>query len=91
MLSYKRQEERAIFGSDFAEKAFADFALFEALWDDEKLPVYFMKMQRIYIFDEKNILPCSRILDHMAALYDVLIRLDEGLGETKGQSMTLPW
>lgn len=91
MLSYKRQEERARIGSDLAEKAFADFALFDALWDDEKLPTHFMKMQRIYIFDEKSVLPYSTILDRMGALYDVLIGLDEGLSETEGQSMTLPW
>lgn len=87
MLSYKRQEEKARIGSDLAEKPFADFVLFEALWDDERLPAHFMKMQKIYIFDERNILPYSRVLERMGDLYDVLIHLDEGLGETEEQTL----
>ena len=89
MLSYKREEEKARIGSDLAEKPFSKFKLFDALRVDKELPKCFKDMQRIYIFDKKNVLDYSEVVAQMEALYDLLICLDEGLDEEEDQSWDL--
>lgn len=79
MLAYKRLEEKGRIGSDLAEKPFSEFGLFEYIGEDAILEEQFMRMQEIYIFDDKYKLTYDEMLDRIYSLNDVLLELDEGL------------
>lgn len=76
MLEYKRREEQNRIGSDLAQKPFADFLLFNALVNDNKLQVTFSEMQRIYVFNDADIIPFSEVTTQMSKLYRILLELD---------------
>ena len=92
MLSYKRQEEGKRIGSDLAEKPFSDFLLFPSLSDDPDLQLAYEKMQRIYVFDDADMIPYGEVIDSVSSLYELLLTLDEGLEpqqEESGFSMNM--
>lgn len=79
MLAYKRAEEKERIGSDLAQKTFSDFMLFTEMCRNSKLEEAFMRMQRIYIFDENAVLSYSEVVSRLDALNGILLQLDEGL------------
>jgi hypothetical protein len=76
MLEYKRFEERNRIGSDLAQKPFTDFMLFEAIETDSKLQTFFSEMQRVYVFNDADIIPFVRVIKQMSKLYKILKGLD---------------
>lgn len=72
MLEYKRREEENRIGSDLGQKPFADFLLFKALERDTKLQVTFAEMQRIYVFNDADVIPFPEIVKQINKLYTVL-------------------
>lgn len=76
MLEYKRREGQSGIGSDLAQKPFADFLLFNALENDGKLHSTFSEMQRIYVFNDADIIPFSEVKKQMSKLYKILLGLD---------------
>lgn len=93
MLHYKRMEEQERIGSDLAQKPFSEFCLFAKMRDNPKLEAHFMKMQRIYIFDESAMLTYDEAVQRLEKLNDFLLSLDEGLdideSEDLGFKLTL--
>lgn len=83
MLAYKRKEERERIGSDLSEKPFSEFTLFDAVGTDDELAAAFSKMQKIYVFSQRDILSPVRLSESMAALNQTLLQLDEGLERTQ--------
>ena len=83
MLAYKRKEERERIGSDLSEKPFSDRSLFDAVGTDDELAAAFSKMQKIYVFSQRDILSPVRLSESMAALNQTLLQLDEGLERTQ--------
>lgn len=79
MISYKRMEERVRIGSDLPNKPFSDFTLFNNLTSDKQMKTAFLKMQDIYVFNEKDEMGYERLVDKIGSLYEVLLSLDEGL------------
>lgn len=79
MLAYKRLEERERIGSDLAEKPFSEFELFATMGENAELQHQFERMQRIYVFDKRNIRSFDTVVNQISSLYDVLLNLDEGL------------
>lgn len=79
MLHYKRMEEQERIGSDLAQKPFSEFCLFAEMRENSKLEAHFMKMQRIYIFDERAMLTYDEAVQRLEKLNDFLLSLDEGL------------
>lgn len=76
MLEYKRREEQNRIGSDLAQKPFADFLLFKALETDGKLQTTFVEMQRVYIFNDTDIIPFAEVIKQMSKLHEILQELD---------------
>ena len=76
MLEYKRREEQHRIGSDLAEKPFDEFQLFKALENDTKLQATFAEMQRVYVFNDTDIIPYAEVIRQMSKLYEVLQGLD---------------
>ncbi|NJD02247.1 MAG: nucleotidyl transferase AbiEii/AbiGii toxin family protein [Ruminiclostridium sp.] len=79
MLEYKRREEQNRIGSDLAQKSFADFWLFKALESDAKLQATFAEMQRIYVFNDADVIPFTEVKKQMIKLYKVLQEIDRKL------------
>ena len=79
MLTYKRAEEKERMGSDLAQKPFSDFTLFVEMRRNSKLEEDFMKMQRIYIFDENDVMAYSEVVNRLDILNGILLQLDERL------------
>ena len=76
MLEYKRREEQNRIGSDLAQKPFADFLLFKAFETDAKLQATFAEMQRVYVFNNADIILFVDVIKQMSNLYKVLQGLD---------------
>lgn len=76
MLEYKRCEEQSRIGSDLTQKPFADFLLFKALEIDAKLQATFAEMQRVYVFNDADIIPFAEVIKQMSQLYGILRGLD---------------
>ncbi len=76
MLEYKRREEQNRIGSDLAQKSFADLLLFKALESDPKLKATFAEMERVYVFNDADIIPFAEVIKQMSKLYKVLQDLD---------------
>ncbi|MFZ7101502.1 MAG: nucleotidyl transferase AbiEii/AbiGii toxin family protein [Peptococcaceae bacterium] len=76
MLECKRREEQNRIGSDLANKSFADFLLFKAFETDAKLQVTFAEMQKVYIFNDADIIPFSEVIKQMDNLYTIMHGLD---------------
>ncbi len=76
MLEYKRREEQNRIGSDLAQKNFADFLLFKALETDTELQTTFAEMQKVYVFNNADIIPYREVIKQMNKLYEVLHGLD---------------
>lgn len=76
MLEYKRREEQNRIGSDLAQKPFEDFLLFKALETDAKLQETFAEMQRVYVFNDNDIIPFTEVIKQMHQLYEILKGLD---------------
>lgn len=89
MLHYKRMEEQERIGSDLAQKPFSEFCLFAQMRENPDLEAYFMKMQRIYIFDESAMLTYDEAVCRLEKLYDFLLNLDEDLN-IKGRIIAMP-
>jgi len=79
MLAYKRMEEMERIGSDLAQKPFSEFRLFTAMRKDQKLADQFVRMQRIYIFDENAMQPYNEVVCRLEMLNGILLQLDERL------------
>ena len=79
MLSYKRQEEEKRIGSDLSVKPFSDFSLFPSICDNPDLRLAYDKMQRIYVFDDADMIPYDEVIDRINSLYNLLLTLDEDL------------
>ncbi len=79
MLSYKRIEERERIGSDLSDKPFSEFELFGAIGSDMKLQRTFEQMQRIYVFQDEDLLAFATVQQRLTRLDDILISLDEEL------------
>lgn len=79
MLSYKRAEERVRTGSDLADKPFSQFSYLKNICSDKKLEQYFMEMQKIYVFDEKDIISFSELTAEIEQLNQLLQELNEDL------------
>ena len=79
MLSYKRMEDKERIGSDLANKPFSDFTFFNRLSSDKALNAAFMKMQEIYVFDERDKVEHEKLIEKIGSLHEVLLNLDEGL------------
>lgn len=75
MLEYKRREEQNRIGSDLAQKPFADFLLFKALETDAKLQATFAEMQRVYVFNDADIIPFEEVIKQISKLYGILQEL----------------
>ena len=75
MLEYKRREEQNRIGSDLAQKPFADFLLFKALETDAKLQATFAEMQRVYVFNDADIIPFEEVIKQMSKFYGILQEL----------------
>lgn len=78
MLAYKRKEESERIGSDLAQKPFSEFTLFTQMHNNASLKEHFVKMQRIYIFDETVAMSYEEVIAHLDALNRILLQLDEG-------------
>lgn len=76
MLDYKRREEQNRIGSDLAQKPFADFVLFKSLETDTKLQETFTGMQKVYVFNDADVIPFAEVIKQMSKLYKVLQDLD---------------
>ncbi len=76
MFEYKRREEQNRIGSDLAQKPFADFRLFKALESDAKLQATSAEMQRVYVFNDADIIPFSEVIKQMNNLYTIMQGLD---------------
>ena len=76
MLDYKRREKQNRIGSDLAQKPVADFLVFKALDNEGKLQTTFSEMQRIYVFNDADIIPFSEVKKQMSKLYKILLGLD---------------
>lgn len=79
MLEYKRREEQNRIGSDLAQKPFADFLLFKALENDHKFQATFSEMQRIYVFNDADIILFSEVITQIGKLNKILPRLERNL------------
>ncbi len=79
MLFYKRLEEKERKGSNLSNIPFEKFTLFAQLQDNEQLKNHFMKMQNIYVFDEKDIFTYEELVKNMMFLNEVLLILNEEL------------
>lgn len=79
MISYKRLEDIERKGSNLSNMPFEKFTLFSSIAEDEKLKNHFIKMQSIYVFDEKDMFEYEEIVKSMFELNEVLLTLDEGL------------
>jgi len=79
MLEYKRREEQNRIGSDLAQKPFADFLLFKSLENDHKFQATFSEMQRIYVFNDADIILFSEVITQIDKLNKILPRLDRNL------------
>ena len=82
MLAYKRREERVRIGSDLADKPFSEFCLFSHFREDAELLKAFMKMQRVYVFSEEDILEPGTMFHCLEGLKAILFELKEGLEST---------
>lgn len=78
MLEYKRREELSRIGSDLAEKPFADFEFFKAIQNDDQIRTTFTDMQRIYVFNDVDMIPFSEVTRQMGKLYEILLELEKG-------------
>ncbi len=76
MLEYKRREEQSRIGSDLAQKPFAVFLMFNALENDGKIHSTFSEMQRIYVFNDADIILFSEVKKQMSKLYKILLGLE---------------
>ncbi len=76
MLEYKRREEQNRIGSNLAQKPFADFLLFKAIESDAKLQATFAEMQRVYVFNNTDIIPFAAVIKQIGKLYEILQGLD---------------
>lgn len=86
MLSYKRIEERERIGSDLAEKPFADFKVFDAMCSNIKLQSIFSQMQKIYVFQEEDMLSFAVAQQRLSKLYNILILLDKNSTSEAGHT-----
>ena len=76
MLEYKRREENSRIGSDLAEKPFSRFKLFKAIGSDSELEGTFAEMQRIYVFNDADIITYEDVKRGMNRLNGILLALD---------------
>ena len=65
--------------ANFQKKPFEEFTLFSDIREDENLKNHFIKMQKIYVFDEKDMFEYEKMVKSMVELNEVLLTLDEGL------------
>jgi len=61
LIGLKRREESQRDGSDLENKAIGQFSYFQSAMDDEELLKEFSRMQKNYVFDEKDIIPMSEL------------------------------
>lgn len=79
MISYKRNEERERIGSDLSDKPFSEFKLFDAIDTDMEFQKAFEQMQRIYVFQNDDMLDFGAVTRSISRLYEILLSLDEKL------------
>jgi len=68
MMSYKRREEKARFGSDLSKKPISDFMVFEELEGNKALRDEFIIMQNIYVFDKADRLDFIAVLQALSRI-----------------------
>ncbi len=72
MSGYKRLEETRRAGSDLADKKYSDFKIFTEISDNKSLRDAYQKMQRNYIFSEKDLISFEFIINRWKNLYNIL-------------------
>ncbi len=77
MIGYKRLEETRRIGSDLADKPFQDYRIFNGLAANPSFAVDFQKMQRNYVFNEKDVLTLEYVQDQWQRLRNSLYALDD--------------
>lgn len=78
MLQYKRREELSRIGSDLAEKSFKDFQFFKAFDSDVILRNAFREMQRVYVFNDADIISFEEGVREINKIHKVLLTLEFG-------------
>ena len=61
LIGLKRREELDRRGSDLDKKAIGQFNYFQSAMDNEELLKEFSRMQELYVFNEKDIIPISEL------------------------------
>lgn len=72
MIKYKRLEETRRTGSDLADKSFADFCIFREMVGNSGLREAYERMQKNYIFAEKDRETFSSVVEQWGRLAEVL-------------------
>ena len=61
------------------ELSWTAVTFFNRLSSDKALNAAFMKMQEIYVFDERDKVEHEKLIEKIGILHEVLLNLDEGL------------
>ena len=61
LIGLKRREELDRIGSNLDKKAIGQFNYFQSAMDNEELLKEFSRMQEVYVFNEKDIIPISEL------------------------------
>lgn len=75
MLGYKRLEETRRTGSDLANRPFEDFRLLNEIGSNNHLIRDYEKMQKNYVYSEKDILSFEYITNQWNKLKEILLKL----------------
>ena len=90
LISYKRDEESRRLGSTLSEMPFEDFTIFEQL-ENSAFEKEYDRMQRVYVFDEKDMIDFYSALDNMRSLKHFFIDQDQtqDIEESETESMQM--
>ena len=80
MIKYKRLEETRRSGSNLSNLNFVDFQIFNEIKENDRLINAYDKMQRNYIYTEKDILPYDYIIEKWNSLKKILFEHDKAAG-----------
>jgi hypothetical protein len=73
LIGLKRREESQRIGSDLDKKEIGQFSYFHSAMDNEELLRQFTQMQKIYVFDEKFLIPANELQNGIGELKTHLI------------------
>jgi predicted nucleotidyltransferase component of viral defense system len=80
MLNYKRREEVVRIGSDLSSKPFSEFAVLNSIANDREIGPEYQKMQRMYVFNDDNMVPFPEAVASMQDLRRCLLNLNRNTG-----------